>query len=184
MRVSKGSGNLQNGKRNRQKSQIKKLQHKPLTKYRNRQVNPPIWGLPCLFFTCLPFSFAILAVWIQGALSRRLGNMYFHISRNKQIIRTRPPQGRTGSDYIGLVRQAGIDRLTALRLQAASSPHTVRHRITRCQRLHRSFLPRSCPLGSDSRILYAHIKTGMQKKHPCFDGAGISLKVIFFVPSL
>ena len=58
----------QNGKRNRQKSQIKKLQHKPLTKYRNRQGNPPIWGLPCLFFTCLPFSFAILAVWIQGAL--------------------------------------------------------------------------------------------------------------------
>ena len=31
--------------------------------------------------------------------------------------------------------------------------------------------PRSCPLGSDSRILYAHIKTGMQKKHPCFAGA-------------
>ena len=56
------------GQRNRQKSQIKKLQRKPLTKYRNRQVNPPIWGLPCLFFTCLPFSFAILAVWIQGAL--------------------------------------------------------------------------------------------------------------------
>ncbi len=109
MRVRKGSGNLQNGKRNRQKSQIKKLQHKPLTKYRNRQVNPPIWGLPCLFFTCLPFSFAILAVWIQGALSRRLGNMYFHISRNKQIIRTRSPQGRTGSDYIGLVRVTRLE---------------------------------------------------------------------------
>ncbi len=109
MRVRKGSGNLQNGKRNRQKSQIKKLQHKPLTKYRNRQVNPPIWGLPCLFFTCLPFSFAILAVWIQGALSRRLGNMYFHISRNKQIIRTRPPQGRTGSDYFGLVPVVGVE---------------------------------------------------------------------------
>ena len=41
-------------------------------------------------------------VWIRGALSRRSGNMCFHISRNKQIIRTRPPQGRTGSDYMGL----------------------------------------------------------------------------------
>ena len=88
---------------------IKKLQHKPLTKYRNRQVNPPIWGLPCLFFTCLPFSFAILAVWIQGALSRRSGNRCFRIARNKQIIRTRPPQGRTGSDYIGLVRMKGVE---------------------------------------------------------------------------
>ena len=99
----------QNGKRNRQKSQIKKLQHKPLSKYRNKQVNPPIWGLPCLFFTCLPFSFAILAVWIQGALSRRSGNRCFRIARNKQIIRTRPPQGRTGSDYMGLVREAGLE---------------------------------------------------------------------------
>ena len=117
-------------------------------------------------FYLVTFFFAVLAVWIQGALSRRSGNRCFRIARNKQIIRTRPPQGRTGSDYIGLVRQAGIDRLTALRLQAASSPHTVRHRITRCQRLHRSFLPRSCPLGSDSRILYAHIKTGMQKSIP------------------
>ena len=71
--------------------------------------------------------------------------------------------GMQKSIPILLVRQAGIDRLTALRLQAASSPHTVRHRITRCQRLHGSFWPRSCPLGSDSRILYAHIKTGMQK---------------------
>ena len=26
--------------------------------------------------------------------------------------------------------------------------------------------PQSCPLGSDSRILYAHIKTGMQKSIP------------------
>ena len=38
-----------------------------------------------------------------------LGNMYFHISRNKQIIRTRPPQGKTGSDYIGLVRVTGLE---------------------------------------------------------------------------
>ena len=38
-----GQRNLQNGKRNRQKSQIKKLQHKPLTKYRNRQGNSPVW---------------------------------------------------------------------------------------------------------------------------------------------
>ena len=35
--------------------------------------------------------------------------MYFHIFRNKQIIRTRPPQGRTGSDYIGLVPVAGVE---------------------------------------------------------------------------
>ena len=60
-------------------------------------------------FYLVTFFFAVLAVWIQGALSRRSGNMYFHISRNKQIIRTRPPQGRTGSDYIGLVRLGGFE---------------------------------------------------------------------------
>ena len=121
MRVRKDSRNLPNGKRNRQKSQIKKLQHKPLTKYRNRQVNPPILGLPCLFFTCLPFSFAILAVWIQGALSRRSGNRCFRIARNKQIIRTRPPQGRTGSDYIGLVPLTGLEPVRIL-LRGILSP--------------------------------------------------------------
>ena len=65
--------------------------------------------MPCLYFTWLISFFAILAVWIRGALSRRSGNMCFHISRNKQIIRTRPPQGRTGSDYMGLVRVVGLE---------------------------------------------------------------------------
>ena len=60
-------------------------------------------------FYLVTFFFAVLAVWIQGALSRRSGNRCFHISRNKQIIRTRPPQGRTGSDYIGLVPLTGIE---------------------------------------------------------------------------
>ena len=60
-------------------------------------------------FYLVTFFFAVLAVWIQGALSRRSGNRCFHISRNKQIIRTRPPQGRTGSDYIGLVRETGLE---------------------------------------------------------------------------
>ena len=93
------------------------------------------------------------------------------IGSDSRILYAHTKTGMQKSIPVLMVRQAGIDRLTALRLQAASSPHTVRHRITRCQRLHRSRWPRSCPLGSDSRILYAHIKTGMQKKHPCFDGA-------------
>ena len=47
----------QNGKRNRQKSQIKKLQHKPLTKYRNRQVNPPDLGIALPVFYLSAFFF-------------------------------------------------------------------------------------------------------------------------------
>ena len=46
----------------------KKLHRKPLTKHRNRQDNPPIYGLPCLFFTWWASFFAALEVWIQGAL--------------------------------------------------------------------------------------------------------------------
>ena len=60
-------------------------------------------------FYLVTFFFAVLAVWIQGALSRRSGNRCFRIARNKQIIRTRPPQGRTGSDYIGLVRVTRLE---------------------------------------------------------------------------
>ena len=88
------------------------------------------------------------------------------LGSDSRILYAHIKTGMQKSIPVLLVRQAGIDRLTALRLQAASSPHTVRHRITRCQRLHRSFWPRSCPLGSDSRILYAHTKTGMQKSIP------------------
>ena len=47
--------------------------------------------------------------------------MYFHISRNKQIIRTRPPQGRTGSDYIGLVPLTGLEPVRIL-LRGILSP--------------------------------------------------------------
>ena len=34
---------------------------------------------------------------------------YTQTSRNKQIIRTRLPQGRSGSDYIALVRETGLE---------------------------------------------------------------------------
>lgn len=46
--------------------------------------------------------FLVLAVLTQGVLTRRYENTHFRISRNKQIIRTRLPQGRFGSDYIAL----------------------------------------------------------------------------------
>ena len=53
--------------------------------------------------------FLVLAVLIQGVLTRRYENIHFRISRNKQIIRTRHPQGRFGSDYIALVPVAGLE---------------------------------------------------------------------------
>ena len=72
-------------------------------------------------FYLVTFFFAVLAVWIQGALSRRSGNRCFRISRNKQIIRTRPPQGRTGSDYMGLVPLTGLEPVRIL-LRGILSP--------------------------------------------------------------
>ena len=53
--------------------------------------------------------FLVLAVLTQGVLTRRYENTHFRISRNKQIIRTRLPQGRFGSDYIALVRVTGLE---------------------------------------------------------------------------
>ena len=47
--------------------------------------------------------FLVLAVLTLGVLTRRYENIHFRISRNKQIIRTRLPQGSFGSDYIALV---------------------------------------------------------------------------------
>ena len=83
-------------------------------------------------FYLVTFFFAVLAVWIQGALSRRSGNRCFRIARNKQIIRTRPPQGRTGSDYIGLVRMTGLEPVRPFEhkhLKLASLPIPAHPRI-------------------------------------------------------
>gem|GEM_PF-4269171 len=38
--------------------------------------------------------------------------------------------------------------------------------------------PQSCPLGSDSRILYAHIKTGMQKSIPVLLAGTVKIDIL------
>ncbi len=53
--------------------------------------------------------FLVLAVLTRGVLTRHYENKLFRISRNKQIIRTRLPQGRFGSDYIALVLVTGLE---------------------------------------------------------------------------
>ena len=80
--------------------------------------------------------FLVLAVLIQGVLTRRYENIHFRISRNKQIIRTRLPQGRFGSDYIALVPVTGLEPvrcrqrwiLSPLRLPIPSHRHILIYR--------------------------------------------------------
>ena len=49
------------------------------------------------------FSSVGLLAWKWEECGSRWGSRLARIARNKQIIRTRPRLGRTGSDYIGLV---------------------------------------------------------------------------------
>ena len=55
------------------------------------------------------FSSVGLLAWKWEECGSRWGSRLARIARNKQIIRTRPRLGRTGSDYIGLVRAVGLE---------------------------------------------------------------------------
>ena len=55
------------------------------------------------------FSSVGLLAWKWEECGSRWGSRLARIARNKQIIRTRPRLGRTGSDYIGLVPVTGLD---------------------------------------------------------------------------
>ncbi len=55
------------------------------------------------------FSSVGLLAWKWEECGSRWGSRLARIARNKQIIRTRPRLGRTGSDYIGLVRATGLE---------------------------------------------------------------------------
>ena len=55
------------------------------------------------------FSSVGLLAWKWEECGSRWGSRLARIARNKQIIRTRPRLGRTGSDYIGLVRERGLE---------------------------------------------------------------------------
>ena len=55
------------------------------------------------------FSSVGLLAWKWEECGSRWGSRLARIARNKQIIRTRPRLGRTGSDYIGLVREMGLE---------------------------------------------------------------------------
>ena len=48
-------------------------------------------------------------VWNLAEWVRHWGNRSVRISGNKQIIRTHFPRGKSGSDYIGLVREMGLE---------------------------------------------------------------------------
>ena len=50
-----------------------------------------------------------LSAWIPVTWQHRFGNVLPQIHPRKQIIRTRLPQGRSGSDYIGLVPVTGLE---------------------------------------------------------------------------
>lgn len=65
-------------------------------------------GAPALFaFMGLVSFFVGLSAWRSAVSSRRCGNGWFRSGRRKAIIRTHLPQGRSGSDYIGLVQENG-----------------------------------------------------------------------------
>ena len=55
------------------------------------------------------FSSVGLLAWKWEECGSRWGSRLARIARNKQIIRTRPRLGRTGSDYIGLVPEVGLE---------------------------------------------------------------------------
>ena len=55
------------------------------------------------------FSSVGLLAWKWEECGSRWGSRLARIARNKQIIRTRLPQGKLGSDYIGLVREMGLE---------------------------------------------------------------------------
>ena len=76
---------------------------------KQKQARQPFCGLPCPLFIRRFSSFAVLLVWIPGASRHRFGNAYLQTSQRKQIIRTRLPQGRFGSDYLCLVPVAGVE---------------------------------------------------------------------------
>ena len=61
------------------------------------------------------FSSVGLLAWKWEECGSRWGSRLARIARNKQIIRTRPRLGRTGSDYIGLVPATGIEPVRFLR---------------------------------------------------------------------
>ena len=55
------------------------------------------------------FSSVGLLAWKWEECGSRWGSRLARIARNKQIIRTRPRLGRTGSDYIALVPLTGLE---------------------------------------------------------------------------
>ena len=52
--------------------------------------------------------FAALSAWRLASAPPHYGNAYSQISQRKPIIRTHP-LSETGSDYMGLVREAGVE---------------------------------------------------------------------------
>ena len=66
-------------------------------------------GAPAFFAFMGSASFSVgLSAWRSAVSSRRCGNGWFRSGRRKQIIRTHLLSEK-GSDYIGLVREAGLE---------------------------------------------------------------------------
>ena len=57
----------------------------------------------------LASSFVALLAWRREECGSHWGNTPVRNAGKKQIIRTHLPQGRIGSDYIGLVRATGLE---------------------------------------------------------------------------
>ena len=72
-----------------------------------------------MFIRSLAFCVGLLA-WILGAVSHHWESSY---NRSTQQIRTHLPQGKCGSDYIGLVPEVGLEptRVTPLDFESSTS---------------------------------------------------------------
>ena len=66
---------------------------------RRRGTGPDAGSVPLFLFTLFFLAFLVVSeasVWVR-------------LVRDKEIIRTHRPQGTIGSDYIGLVRETGLE---------------------------------------------------------------------------
>ncbi len=79
----------------------------------------------------LASSFVALLAWRREECGSHWGNTPVRNAGKKQIIRTHLPQGRIGSDYIGLVRATGLEpaRLSQRNLNPPSLPIPPRPRV-------------------------------------------------------
>ena len=101
------SGRLPNGRSSGRRKDRRTIQNKN-AKRRAHRFN----GAPALFSFMGSVSFSLgLSAWKSVLSSPHCGNGYLHIGQRKPIIRTHL-QPETGSDYIGLVLQRGLEPRT------------------------------------------------------------------------